>query len=450
MRFSLATRILVALLAVIIAYFYLVEEKHRKATAEKRVSERKLLPFPADSVQKFVLVNPDGQRIEIERAGEGWKIISPIAADGDDPTIDSFLQQAVPGKRADEMPEVSDLGAYGLERPFASLILYPRNGAADTLFVGDKTPTSSNSYVRLGSSKNVFISSSITHNLMNKNLYLLRDKSFVSFKSESVKAITVRNGKARIDLARAGAYWWFAAPHVRADRVKVEQYLTQLTTTIVRSYASESDSLERYGLKNPEREITFAFARGSERTTASFGDAQGDQVYATRTGLDKVVVLEGKLLGAFDWTREGLRAMNLAFFDPDSIKVIAYETPDTSIVIRRAGARWTSAGKDTISAAKSYIVDALLRKLTTVTFEKIIADPAAPGDKRLAPFALRISLEDLLGGAIDVITMARPSMDMEIGTSRSANVLGTLKKDAIKDITGTFKRIGERSNPSAP
>lgn len=448
MRFSLATRILVAVLAVIIAYFYLVEEKHRKASAEKHLSERKLLPFPADSVQKFVLVNPSGQRIEIERAGAGWKITSPITADGDGPAIDSFLGQVVPGRRADEMPGVGDLGAYGLERPFASLIFYPRGGAADTLFVGDKTPTSSNSYVCLGSSKNVFISSSITHNLMNKSLYLLRDKSFVSFKGESVKAITIRAGRARIDLARAGKYWWFTEPRVRADRVKVEQYLTQLTTTIVRSYASESDSLERYGLKNPEREITFAM--GSERATVSFGTAQGDQVYATRTGLDKVVVLEGKLLGAFDWTRESLRAMNLAFFDPDSVKVIAYETPDTSIVITRAGGRWTAAGKDTISAAKSYVVDALVRKLTTVSFEKIIADPAMPGDKRLAPFALRISLEDLLGGAIDVITIARPSKDAEIGTSRSANILGALKKGALEDITGTFKRIGERSKPSAP
>jgi len=447
-RFSLVTRILIAALAVIIAYFYLVEEKHRKAAAEKRVSARKLLPFPADSVQKFILINPSGQRFEIERGGAGWKITSPITSDADTQAIDSFLEQFVPGSRGDEMPGAGALGAYGLERPFAAVILYPRSGGPDTLFVGDQTPTSSNTYVRLGSSKSVFTSSSVTHNLMNKNLYLLRDKAFVSFKSESVNGITIRAGRGKLDLARVGAYWWFADRRARADRVKVESYLTRLCETIVRSYASESDSLERFGLANPEREITLVM--GSERSRVSFGMAKADEVYATRTGLDKVVVLEGKLLDVFDWTRENLRAMNLAFFDPDSVKVIAYETPDTSLVMRRAAGRWTAAGKDTISEARSYVVDALLRKLGTVTFERIIADPAAPGDKRLAPYALKISLEDVLGGAIDVITIARPPAGAEIGSSRSANVLGALKKGALEDLTSVFKRIGERPTPTAP
>jgi hypothetical protein len=448
MRLGLATRILIALLAVIVGYFYLVEEKHRKAAVAQHVAERKFLPFTADSVQKFVLVNPDGQRIEIARARAGWKITSPIAADADSSAIDSFLGQFVPGRRADEMPAVKDLASYGLEHPFASIVLYPRSGAPETLSVGDQTPTSSNSYIRLGSSKTVFISSSITHNLMNKSLYLLRDKSFVSFKSESVNAITIRAGRAKLDLARGGSYWWFAGSRARADRAKVEAYLTQLTGTIVRSFASESDSLDRFGLKNPGREITFAM--GPELATVSFGTARDGEVYATRTGLDKVVALDGKLLGAFDWTRENMRAMNLAFFDPDSVKVIAYETPETSIVIRRAGEKWTAAGKDTISAAKSYVVDALLRKLSTAAFEKIVADPAAPGDRRLAPFALKVSLEDLLGGATDVITIARPSPAEVIGTSRSANVIGTLKKGALEDVMSIFKRIGEHAAPASP
>jgi hypothetical protein len=120
------------------------------------------------------------------------------------------------------------------------------------------------------------------------------------------------------------------------------------------------------------------------------------------------------------------------------------------MVIRRAGGKWTAAGKDTISAAKSYVVDALLRKLSTAAFEKIVADPAAPGDRRLVPFALKVSLEDLLGGATDVITIARPSPTEELGTSGSANVIGTLKKGALEDIMSVFKRIGERSAPASP
>ena len=141
--------------------------------------------------------------------------------------------------------------------------------------------------------------------------------------------------------------------------------------------------------------------------------------------------------------------MNLAFFDPDSVKVIEYRTPDTVLVMRRTVGKWVAAGKDTISEAKSYVVDALLRKLTTLNFERIIADPAAVTDRRLSSFAVTVSLEDLLGGAIDVVTIAR-SADVEIGASRSANVLGALKKGSLGEITSIFKRIGERPAPPAP
>jgi hypothetical protein len=445
MRFSLATRILLAVLVVIVAYFFLVEEKHRKEAVEKHISERELFPFPADSVQKFVLVNPAGQRIAVQRAAGGWQITSPVTAAGEDQTVATFLGQFIPGRRQDEMPDVKDLGAYGLSPPFATIILYLRNAPPDTLYIGDQTPTSSNTYVKLGSSRNVFISSSVTHNLMNKSLYSLRDKTFIPFKSEAVTGIAVRGGKTRLDLVRSGSYWWFADRRTRADRVKIEAYLTQLTGTIIRSFASESDSLQRFGLEHPEREITFSL--GAERSTVSFGARKGDDVYAARTGLDKVVSLDAKLLGAFDWTRENLRAMSLAFFDPDSIKVIEYRTPDTSMVMRKAGTHWIAVGRDTIPPARSYVVDALLRKLTNAAFDKILADPVPPNDKRLANPALTIKLEDLLGGIIDAVTIARTPAGTELGTSRSSNALGELRKGTLEDITGVFKRIGREEAP---
>jgi hypothetical protein len=441
---SLLTRILVGVLAVIIAYFFLVEEKHRKAEVQKSRAERKLFPFEPDGVQKFVLVNPDGERIDVERSSGGWKITAPVTVPGDGPTIDAFLSQIVAGRRVEEIADVPDLSAYGLQKPFATLILFANGGRApDTLSVGDKTPTSSNSYVRIGSSKSVLISVETTHNVMQKSLYHLRDKSFLNLAGESVDAVAIRNGKSTLDLTRRGRYWWFARPSVRADRAKVEQYLTQLTTTIVPSFVREDTAeLASFGLQRPDREITLT--SGSEKTTVSFGKKQNDQVYAIRTGLDKVTLLDGKLLEAFDWNARSLRAKNLSFFDPDSVSAIRYETPDTSVVLRKIGSTWAQAGRDTIPASKSYIVEALLRKLTTVTFDSILVEPAPAGDKRLERWTLRVTAEDLLGGVIDRITIAGPLNGNEIGTSQSANVLGTLKTRSAREITDTFNRIGRR------
>jgi hypothetical protein len=444
MRLSLMTRILLGVLAVIIAYFFLVEQKHRRAEVEKTRAERRLFTFPADSVQKFILFNPDGERIEAERNDGGWTITAPVVTTGDGPTIDALLRQIVPGRRNEELTDVPDLSAYGLEKPFATIILFTKGGStSDTLFVGDKTPTSSNSYVRLGSSRNVFISTETTHNVVRKSLYHLRDKSFLTFNAESVNAVAVRRGGKTLDLTRIGRYWWFTNPRVRANRTTVEQYLTRLTGTIVRAFPRENtDELSPFGLERPVREITLT--RGSEKTTVTFGKKENDQVYALRTGLDKVTLLDAKLLDVFDWNMRTLRAKNLAFFDPDSVGMLTYETPDTSLVLRRTAGKWTAAGADSIAASKSYIVDAMLRKLTTATFDTILAEPALAGDKRLEKWTLRVTVRDAVGGVIDRITLAQPNADGEVGTSQTANVLGGLKTGTFREINDTFKRIGAR------
>jgi len=437
------TRLLIGVLALVAAYFFLYEEKHRKADLAEKAAERKLFPFSPDSVQKFILVNPDSERIDVERRGEGWAITAPVAAPGDKAAIDALIGQIVPGRRAGEIGNVGNLSDYGLERPFATIIVFAAGRLPDTLEIGDKTPTSSNTYVRFGGSKNVLISLETTHNIMHKSLYHLRDKTFLSFPSESVDGIVVRNDRASLELVRVGSEWWLARPRVRADRVKVERYLTALTAAIVRSFAREDTAdLAPFGFGRPERSVTLTEA--SETTTVSFGKSEGDEVYAVRSGLDKVTLLEGSLLAAFDWSPGSIRGMNLAYFSPDSVSVIRYETPETTAVLRRSGAAWTQASGDSIPASRAYRVGAFLRRLNTTTFDTIIAEPAQASDRRLARWSLKISLEGRAGSGLDRITIADAYDTAQVGTSISAGVLGRLSKNGFRDIRSSFARIGAR------
>src|SRR5512136_1526617 len=109
------TWILIAALAAVAAYFFLVDEKHRAAKEHEARTSAKIFPYTRDDVERFIIVNPKGERIEIANQKGLWTIVSPIEAPGDQPGIQSFLDQVVPGHRVTELPNVSNLGDYGLD-----------------------------------------------------------------------------------------------------------------------------------------------------------------------------------------------------------------------------------------------------------------------------------------------------------------------------------------------
>jgi hypothetical protein len=440
MRFKATTWILLAALAAIAAYFFIVDERSRKAGELEHRQGKELFSYTSAAVERFVLINPQGERIEAARSGSEWRIVAPVEAPGDQPEIASFLDQVLPGRRGIELAGARSLADYGLASPFATLILH-RTGVAesDTLFVGDKTPTSSNSYVRLGSAGNVLISSEITHNVMNKGLFHLRDKNFLPPGTESITAITIRGGRETLKLERRASSWWFTGRHVRADRARIESYLAKLTDAVIHRFVREDiRELAPYGLKDPSKEILLT--RGQEKMTICFGKEEDRLVNVVRTGLDKVIMLEGSLLEPFEWTFSSVRAMNLAFFEEESVKTIRYEAPDTSVVFTKTGDAWSAAGARA-AAVRTYEVKGLLHRLQSTTFTKIVKEPLSGGDGPLARFLVRVSLEDSAGTEIDRITIASPENGTETGASVSAGALGSLKEGTAEELDKIFKRI---------
>lgn len=442
MSFKATTWILIAALVTIVGYFFLVDEKNRARSVAERKLNAKLFPYRSEDVERFVLVNPKGERIEVARSGSGWKVVSPVEAPGEGPEISSFVDQIVPGRKISELDNVRNFADYGLDKPFATLIISSAGSAApDTLLVGDKTPAGSNCYLRLGSSPRVLISNELARNLMNKGLFHFRDKNFLPEGSQFIEALEIRNGSKRIRLVKHDGYWWFAATRIRANRFAIESYLSRLTDAVIHEFVREdTKELAPYGLESPAGELVLG--TGAKAVTIAFGDKKDFLVDVVRTGLDKVVAIEAAFLEPFDWSAATMRAMNFAFIDEDSVQSLRYETPDTSIVIERAGTSWRARGREELPVRPSE-VSGLIRKIGSATFEGILKDPL-PADGQFERFALRVILADRRGNVIDRIAVIPRTDGSEIGSSTSANVLGSLPRGTAAGIDAIFKRIGAR------
>ena len=96
MRFK-STWILAALLLLIAAYYFLFEQRRQEAGERESRMSRRLLPYDKSEIDRFVLINPQGDRIEIEKSDTGWEIVSPVVTDASRSTIDAILIQLLPG-----------------------------------------------------------------------------------------------------------------------------------------------------------------------------------------------------------------------------------------------------------------------------------------------------------------------------------------------------------------
>jgi hypothetical protein len=221
MRFK-STWVLLAVLILIAAYYFLLDEKTRVTRDLKRHDSKKMLPYGRNEIDRFVLVNPYGDRIELEREGTEWVIVSPVRTDAAQSTIDAMLTQLLPGHKLETFGGVTDFPLYGLEDPYATLIFHPAEGdRPDTLFVGDKTPTSNSCYVRIGVSDTVLIVREMTHNVVNKNLYHLRDKNFFYIPSSTIDLFKIVEGGDSRTLSRMAAGWRMSESGIWAEDLTV-------------------------------------------------------------------------------------------------------------------------------------------------------------------------------------------------------------------------------------
>jgi hypothetical protein len=329
--------------------------------------------------------------------------------------------------RSDRSGPIDD---YGLETPFATVIFFAKNRAhSDTIHVGDKTPTSTSCYARLGASDTVIVSREMTHNVMNKSLYHLREKNFVKFSAAAVDSFHVVGGDYDARLSRRDGVWWLNDPPARADNRLVEGYLNNLTEAIIREFVSEEKSeLQRFGLDGPAKKIVLH--HDLAETEIEFGDTEEDMVYVVRTGLEPVIKLEQKLIEAFRWTRDGLRARNLSFFEPGDIRTIRYETPDTSIVLERHPDGWYAGDRPVMQGR----AEAFLRQLNSTMFSTILEEGTGDPFTRPGPFSIRITLLDGNGMPVDRIVLHDIRGPREEGASMSSGAVGRIESGGTEKL----------------
>lgn len=377
--------------------------------ARQETEGEKLVAAENDDITGIDLVFAD-REIQLRRDGQQWKLVKPVEDKADEPAVKALVG-AITGARVTKTLEaVSDVAAFGLDRPEPTVRLAIRDKPGPTIHVGKNTPIGGKTYVRFGDEPNVRLTASSLKFSLNKQAKDLRDKQLLAFQDEQVQRVDIVQGGQTAALVRKDKDAWTVEPGAYpADPTEVRSYLASLRST--RAVDFPVIEAAAAGLEQPRLAVTVTLDGGATQTLAIGGETtvgSSKQLYARRTDHPTIVTL-----GEWSWrtlAKEAaqFRDKTVMAFDPDRVgRVVVERRTGNGATLARAGTSWTVEGAGDapprVGAITRFLDD--LRDLKGAT---IAAEPV--GD--LAPWGLdapelRVTLLDREGQTLGTVLATR-------------------------------------------
>ncbi|UCG51255.1 MAG: DUF4340 domain-containing protein [Candidatus Latescibacterota bacterium] len=155
MRFK-TTAILIAIAAVVLAYFFFVEQPRHKRHVARTGREAALTKHNVDEITRVSITRPD-VTLTFERENNIWQMLEPTADEADQSSVNTLIHTVINAQieRRFSIGETG-LAEYGLDQPSATIRLAVGSGGDDlVLRVGDFALTKHNCFVRVGDGSDV-------------------------------------------------------------------------------------------------------------------------------------------------------------------------------------------------------------------------------------------------------------------------------------------------------
>lgn len=214
------------------------------------------------------------------------------------------------------------------------------------------------------------------------------------FESEDVTGLTLQTPDETISLARTDDEWRITAPYdLAADQNAVTTIVDRLQSADRERVVEEQpESLERFGLAEPEVTVTLEVTGGATHTLAFGGGTPvGFNVFVKRGDADAVYTAASGIKDAVNKSLLDLRDRKILTFADADVQRVEIESDELAATVEREPesadgiVRWTLTEPLAASADAGTIAE-LLRRLRTSNATSFAAD--APDDEQLASFGL--------------------------------------------------------------
>jgi Domain of unknown function (DUF4340) len=323
-RSTLAAATVLALLA---GYIYWFEREPVSDTEGEKV-----FGVEEDSINRIeIRRSSDEVPVVLEREGEeGFRLVSPVAADADEGEVDLLLQNLATMRFERVVAKASSvsLSDFGLEAPRIEVRFRTGDGAERSIAFGSDTPTPSNQYARRDGGEDVIVVASHLSLNFDKSGWDLRDKAVFALEtSQEANRIEIERPEGKLILLNEGGLWFLAEPRSRADRNRAAGIASRVRGAEMKEIVSESPSnLESYGLDAPTRRVRIEFG-GESRSSLELeiGVSRDSDYYARTPTRAQVFVVASDLVSELDTDVSEIQSKKLFDFSTLAAKRLRIE-----------------------------------------------------------------------------------------------------------------------------
>lgn len=373
--------LLVGLLGVLAAGYYVLDVRGRDARERQQAAERRVVDFDAAAVRELA-IEKRGERVVARLEDGRWRIVAPVEDRADETTVQGLLAFVRQLEKVRTLDGLSDLATVGLDAPETRLTLGLKTGEALTLLLGGPNPARTGIYAAVEGVPVVFLAPSRLATELAKSPYVneLRDRTILPIEADRVRRLEIVRADTRIVVERVGPRQWrLERPFNGAgDDGIIRDLLWKIGSARAQSVVAGTEPPARYGLDRPHARVSVVDDAGGRRTLAvSLAPEDPRKLFARMDGSASVHVTDGQLLADLALDPGLLRNRQLLVYDQRDVERITIRYPGDLLVLDRAGEGWRVT-RPVEGPAMRATVENILEVLPNLRYASV--ESAAGGD----------------------------------------------------------------------
>lgn len=317
-----------------------------------------ILTLSDADITRVDLKKKDGSDLALVKDGQGkWQITSPQTLQADQSAVSGMLS-SLASLASDRLVEdkSDNLSQFGLSAPAAEIEITAKNNA-HKLLIGDDTPTSNGTYVKLENDPRIFTVSTYTKGNIEKSVNDLRDKRLLTFEPDKLSRIDLKSSQQEIEFGRDKNQWQILKPKpLRADGSQVDD--------LVRKLGDAKMDLS----SDDQKKSAAAFASGKPDGSVQLTTDSGTQTLEVRRSKDDYYAKSSVVSGIFKVSAElgqGLdkklddfrnkKIFDFGYSDPEKIEI--HDGAKAVFLTKKGEDWWAGDGKKIDLADAESLVD---------------------------------------------------------------------------------------------
>ncbi|VAX11267.1 hypothetical protein MNBD_GAMMA26-864 [hydrothermal vent metagenome] len=305
MNFPKKTLFWIIVLISLSGIFYFTEQEAEETRLEVEKG-LKLFHFTVDDVSQFwITYLREDRELRVVRSQDGWELIEPLTAKGDNEVIQKLLQNVITARKDAVLFQnvgPAKLKELGLDDPEFE-IGFTVGDRAIIIQFGVSGPTNNVAYAMLKGESRIFRVHSDTREEVRIEAYSLRDKTILDFDPIKMTRFVIEaKGEPRIVIEQNKGRWHMLEPDARkATMEKVVETLYEIKNSEVKLFKDDvTTAPESYGFDTPRLRLTIKDEESGQPYILTIGNKdRANRGYFAKTNQSEIlIVVEEGLVNA--------------------------------------------------------------------------------------------------------------------------------------------------------